>query len=66
MDCIIHAFPDEYHIATLDIFLSSAENLNRRVDLKQIYIKLMERFAEYSKNNPVGEEGEENEGGVNL
>ena len=26
----------------------------------------MERFAEYSKNNPVEEDGGENEGGVNL
>jgi vacuolar protein sorting-associated protein 35 len=43
MDCIIHAFPDEYHIATLDIFLNGAEHLNPKVELRLIYIKLMER-----------------------
>jgi vacuolar protein sorting-associated protein 35 len=43
MDCVIHAFPDEFHIETLQIFLKATEDLNPKVDLKQIYIKLMER-----------------------
>lgn len=50
MDCIIQVFPDEYHIQTLDQLLTAIENLNKKVDLRSIYIKLMERFADFSKN----------------
>lgn len=45
MDCVIHAFPDEFHLETLDILLRATEDLNPKVDLRQIYIKLMERYA---------------------
>lgn len=43
MDCIVHAFPDEFHLSTLDLLLRATEDLNPKVDLRQIYIKLMER-----------------------
>ena len=44
MDCIIHAFPDEYHLATLENLLSSCASLHHKVDLKVIYINLMDRY----------------------
>ena len=57
IDCIVHAFPDEYHIETLETLLQTVDNLNKRCDINVIYIQLMERFADYSKN--VEEEGDQ-------
>lgn len=51
MDCVVHAFSDEFHLETLDILLKATEDLNPKVNLREIYIKLMERFAEFSKNS---------------
>lgn len=56
MDCIIQVFPDEFHIQTLDLYLTATQKLNKKVDLKQIYIKLMERFATYFKENHPSED----------
>lgn len=50
MDCIVHAFSDEFHLETLEILLRATEDLNPKVNLREIYIKLMERFADFSKN----------------
>ena len=49
-DCLISAFPDQYHIATLEKLLGATEKLYKRVDLNNIYLKLMERFALYAEN----------------
>ena len=51
IDCVIHAFPDEYHLENLESMLNATENLSRKCDIKLIYILLMERFADYSKNS---------------
>jgi len=47
---MIHAFPDEFHLENLEPMLTCIENLSKKCDIKLIYILLMERFAEYSKN----------------
>ena len=45
MDCIISAFPDEYHLHTLeDILETCTKNINPRCDVKVIFIRLMGRF----------------------
>lgn len=49
MDCIIQAFPDEYHIATLEKILTTCATIMQNgVDIKTIFIRLMERLADYA------------------
>ena len=44
IDCIIHAFPDEYHIYTLkDLIELITEKVEPKVDNKLILIHVMER-----------------------
>lgn len=51
MDCIIQAFPDEYHINTLEKLLTTCATIMQNgVDIKTIFIRLMERLAEYASN----------------
>lgn len=59
-DCLISTFPDEYHIATLEKLLEATEKLYKRVDLNNIYLKLMERFAQYAENQENLENGNKN------
>jgi hypothetical protein len=49
-DCLISAFPDDYHLETLSELLEATEKLGRKVNLNSIYLKLMERLAQYAKN----------------
>ncbi|KXS16312.1 vacuolar protein sorting-associated protein 35 [Gonapodya prolifera JEL478] len=48
MEVIIQVFSDEFHIRTLDPFLSAVAQLARQVDVKQIVISLLDRFAAYA------------------
>jgi vacuolar protein sorting-associated protein 35 len=51
MDCIIQAFPDEYHIETLEKILSTcAQIMLNGVDIKTIFIRLMDRLADFVAN----------------
>lgn len=44
LDCIIQAFPDEYHIATLEKVLDACGTVMANgVDIKTIFIRLMDR-----------------------
>ncbi|ETO17053.1 hypothetical protein RFI_20280, partial [Reticulomyxa filosa] len=51
MECIIMVFGDEYHLATLDTFLSAVNKLHSSVAVNQIVIKLMNRLAKYAEDN---------------
>ncbi|KAJ3000722.1 Vacuolar protein sorting-associated protein 35 [Globomyces sp. JEL0801] len=42
------AFPDEFHLHCLDIYLSSVAQLQPSVNVKQIVISLINRFAGYA------------------
>ena len=45
MDCIIQAFPDEYQLHTLGKILQTcALIMQNGVDIKTIFIRLMDRF----------------------
>ncbi|XP_022125856.2 vacuolar protein sorting-associated protein 35 [Pieris rapae] len=57
MECIIQVFPDEFHLANLQPFLKSCEELQPGVNIKNIIIALIERLAAFSQRN---------EGNVNL
>jgi len=47
MDCIIQVFPDEFHLATLETYLSTCAQLQEQVNVKNILITLMSRLANY-------------------
>lgn len=52
MDCIIQAFPDEYHINTLEKLLQTcALIMQNNVDIKTIFIRLMDRLADFAANS---------------
>jgi vacuolar protein sorting-associated protein 35 len=45
---IIHVFPDECHLHTLDQFLSAVARLHPGVNVKSIVISLMDRLSAYA------------------
>mmetsp|Transcript_5382 Transcript_5382/g.7931 ORF Transcript_5382/g.7931 Transcript_5382/m.7931 type:complete len:829 (+) Transcript_5382:38-2524(+) len=56
MQCIISAFPDEYHLATIEILIKSFDVLNKQVAIPQILIMLMDRLSQYAKKNNNGKQ----------
>jgi len=51
MDCIIQVFPDEYHLQSLEQLLDTTSNLNPSVDIKSIFINLMEKLSKFAAAN---------------
>lgn len=52
IDCAIQAFPDEYHLQTLeDLLKVCTTQLEPTVDIKNIFINLMGRLADFALNN---------------
>lgn len=47
MDCVIQAFPDEYHLQTLEFLLDATTQLDSKVDIKNIFIGLMEKLSKF-------------------
>lgn len=47
MDCIIHVFPNEYHLETLEVFLGVCPRLRPKVNLRTILSNMMERLLNY-------------------
>mmetsp|Transcript_12426 Transcript_12426/g.30989 ORF Transcript_12426/g.30989 Transcript_12426/m.30989 type:complete len:821 (-) Transcript_12426:82-2544(-) len=52
LDSIIHAFPDEYHMVTLDQLLTAMTQTTGGVDLRTVMCRLMERLKHVVENNP--------------
>jgi len=52
MDCIIQVFPDDFHLATLETFLTTCSQLQDNVNVKDIIIRLMDRLATYARDSP--------------
>jgi vacuolar protein sorting-associated protein 35 len=48
MDCIIQVFPDEYHLQSLEALLDTTSNLNHNVDIKNIFINLMDKLSKFA------------------
>ncbi|KAJ3044842.1 Vacuolar protein sorting-associated protein 35 [Rhizophlyctis rosea] len=48
MEVIIQVFHDDFHLRSLDSFLSATAQLQRNVNVKQIVISLVDRFANYA------------------
>ena len=55
MECIIQAFPDEYHLQSLEQLLETTASLNANVDIKSIFINLMEKLSKFASS--VAQEG---------
>merc|ERR1719336_1596263 len=53
MDCIIHVFTDEYHMATLDTFLSTCGKLHSSCSVKNIIEALMNRLSNFASESPA-------------
>jgi len=47
MDCLVQAFPDEYHIETLPVLLNVCPRLKDKVNIRTILQGLMERLSNY-------------------
>uniref|UniRef100_A0A915PJP0 Glucuronosyltransferase n=1 Tax=Setaria digitata TaxID=48799 RepID=A0A915PJP0_9BILA len=47
MECVIQVFPDEYHLATLHEFLHACSELDQGVQIKNVFIALIDRLAIY-------------------
>lgn len=48
MECVIQAFPDEYHLQTLEQLLDTTSTLNQDIDIKTIFISLMEKLSKFA------------------
>jgi vacuolar protein sorting-associated protein 35 len=62
MECVIQAFPDEYHLQSLEQLLETTASLNSNVDIKSIFINLMEKLSRFANENAAATEGVEGEG----
>jgi vacuolar protein sorting-associated protein 35 len=51
MDCVIQVFPDEFHLATLETFLSTCTMLKEKVNIRSILQNMMNRLSNYSDGN---------------
>ena len=45
----LQAFPDEFHLASLQAFTEACEQLLPEVDVKSLVVTLMTRIAEYAR-----------------
>ena len=48
MDCIIQVFPDEYHLQSLEALLDTTSKLNPNVDIKNIFVNLMDKLGKFA------------------
>lgn len=51
MDCVIHVFPDEFQIFTIDKLLNTIPKLKEKVNVHNILQSIMNRLAEYENNS---------------
>ncbi|OBZ91942.1 Vacuolar protein sorting-associated protein 35 [Choanephora cucurbitarum] len=56
MEVITQVFPDEFHLRTLQPFLSATAQLHPKVNVKQIIIALIDRLAAFAAREAEGEE----------
>ncbi|KAF2097265.1 vacuolar protein sorting-associated protein 35 [Rhizodiscina lignyota] len=71
LEVITQVFPDEFHLHTLDQFLSATARLNPHVNVKAIVIGLMDRLSAYAAREaealtPEEREKQEEEATVKL
>ena len=59
MECIIHAFSDSYNIKCIEIILNTLSRLLPGVDIKGLFISLMEKLAKFITDNSGEDASEE-------
>ncbi|KAI8988091.1 vacuolar protein sorting-associated protein 35 [Mycotypha africana] len=59
MEVITQVFPDEFHLRTLQPFLSATAQLHPKVNVKQIIISLIDRLAAFANRENENEESSE-------
>ncbi|EPS37610.1 hypothetical protein H072_8702 [Dactylellina haptotyla CBS 200.50] len=59
LEVIIQVFPDEFHLHTLNEFLSATARLNPDVNIKSIVIALMDRLSSYASKDADSESPED-------
>ncbi len=47
-------FPDDYHLQTLEMYLTCCSKLKDSVDVKELLVSLMNRLAAYAEENNKG------------
>ncbi|CAN0345129.1 unnamed protein product, partial [Discosporangium mesarthrocarpum] len=52
MDCLIQAFPDNFHLASLETFLSGVGRLKEKVRVRPVLESLMDRLGSYVSQHP--------------
>ena len=60
MECIIVAFPESYNIKCIEAVLNTTSRLTGGVDIKGLFINLMEKLAKYITDNSAEDANEEN------
>lgn len=53
MDLIVHGFPCEYHLRTLDLYLQTCAELKENVNVAQILKTFMNRLGEYASEHAL-------------
>eukprot|EP01117_Protostelium_nocturnum_P004958 TRINITY_DN1795_c0_g1_i1.p1 TRINITY_DN1795_c0_g1~~TRINITY_DN1795_c0_g1_i1.p1 ORF type:complete len:786 (+),score=276.23 TRINITY_DN1795_c0_g1_i1:83-2440(+) len=53
MECIIQAFPDDFHLRTLDNLLTTCAKLQPGVNIKTILVSLMDRLSNFVSKGEV-------------
>ena len=48
-ECIIQAFSNEYNIKSFELLINTLEQIKENVDIKEIFIDIMEKFCKYEK-----------------
>ena len=59
IECIIHAFSDSYNIKCIELILNTLSRLLPGVDIKGLFISLMEKLAKFITDNNGEEASEE-------
>ena len=60
VECIIHAFPDTYNIKCIELILNTLSKLLPEVDIKGLFISLMEKLEKFITHNSGKDSSEEN------
>ncbi|KAK9316809.1 vacuolar protein sorting-associated protein 35 [Lipomyces starkeyi] len=58
LEVITQVFPDDFHLQTLDLFLSVTGKLNPGVNVKNIVISMIDRLAAFANREAEGQEPE--------
>ena len=51
LDCTVQVFPDDFHLASLSVFLTACSQTAKQVDLRPVLINLMNRLRNFLQND---------------